>query len=586
MIKEEKRRLLRQLWSIAGPYQRLFLFAFLLNFLVLFTDLFRPLLQLTAIENIGAGDKGGLYFAAKLLLGVILLDYLARSGYSYIFSNALLGTINRVRIKVFNHVLSMKMAFFDRQPVGSLLTRTINDCEALGETLRAGAATIVMDLTSIIVTFVVLVKINAELSAYLLLAGPPLLFVVRWCGRKLREKFMDVRKHLARSNGFMAEGIVGVEILQLFGQRSSSSEAYVEINRAYRKATIINNYYDALLYALIDGIAALATATILFVAFDLRFGVVDVATAIVFLTQIERIFNPIRQFSSKVAVLQQAMAAIERIFSLLNDNTKIPQGAVQLNSKHLVINFKQVSFKYSQDGPTVLNDICFTVRPGQTLALVGQTGSGKSTIAKLLTRAYDGYQGSIDVDGHELATLNYHSLRGHIAIVHQDVELFPGTLQDNISMFNNDIDQEQIVRAIGLVKATHMVEQLPGGLDFQITEGGGNLSTGQKQLIVFARALAHDAPVVLMDEATSSVDSVTEAWIQEAIAAIMQFKTVIVVAHRLSTIAAADNILVLKNGNIIEQGDHQELLSLEDGYYASLIEASKLQSGEEVTLLR
>ena len=323
---------------------------------------------------------------------------------------------------------------------------------------------------------------------------------------------------------------------------------------------------------------------ILFVAFSLRFSLVNLATAMVFLTQIERIYSPIRQLSSKIAVLQQAMAALERVFDLLNNQARIPQGEGILTGKALDIRFQDVAFRYSEDGPLVLDNINFEVKPGQTLALVGQTGSGKSTITKLLTRAYDGYEGRVEVDGRDLRTLNYHSLRAHIAMVHQDVELFPGTLRDNIAMFHGHISDEDIMKAVTLVKADHMVAQLPGGLDFQVVESGGNLSAGQKQLIIFARALAHDAPVVLMDEATSSVDSVTEAWIQEAIAAIIKHKTVIVVAHRLSTITAADQILVLKGGRVIEQGNHHSLLAIENGYYAGLVTASKLH-GEEAHLL-
>ncbi len=572
-------------WELAGPQRSAFVFAFSFNLLVIFTDYMRPMLQLQAIGHFTNKNRDALIQVCLLFLGLIIFDYIVRSVFSFVFNRAALRVIQRLRMRVFRHVLSMKMAFFDKQPVGVLLTRTINDCDALGETLRSGAATLLMDVISVLVTFIVFMKINHELSLYLLLAGPPLVIAVRWCGAKLKQQYLEVRKHLATSNGVMAEGIMGVEILQLFGQRQSSAEQFRKVNREYRQATIINNVYDALLYAIIDGIAALTTAAILFFAFNLRFGFVDMATAIVFLSQIERIYNPIRQLSSKFAVVQQAIAALDRIYGLLELDARIPQGERVIESKQLEIAFKEVGFRYQTDGPLVLSDIHFTVKPGQTLALVGQTGSGKSTIARLLTRAYDGYSGRIEVNGQELSSLNYHSLRSNIAVVHQDVELFSGALRDNISMFDPRISDDTILEAIRLVRATHLIESLPGGLDYEVVEAGGNLSSGQKQLIVFARALAHDAPVVLMDEATSSVDSVTEAWIQEAIAQIMRHKTVIVVAHRLSTIAAADRILVLKSGRIIEQGTHASLLAIDGGYYAGLVEASKLKTGEAKALL-
>ena len=376
---------------------------------------------------------------------------------------------------------------------------------------------------------------------------------------------------------------MGVEILQLFGQEASSRRRYRNINRKYCRSAIVSNFFDALLYALIDGVAAWITALVLLVALNYQFAPGEmtavVGSLVIYLNMIERIFVPIREFSGKYAIIQQGMAAIERIQELLQNQSRIVQGERQLADGPLKIAFRRVSFRYAEDGPLVLQDIDFEVRPGQSLALVGRTGSGKSTIGKLLTRAYDGYSGEILVNDTEITGLNYHALRSKIAVVHQDVELFPGTLRENITMFDPTIDEAQIMEAIRLVKAEHMVAQLPGGLDFTVHESGTNLSMGQVQLIVFARALAHDAPVILMDEATASVDSVTESWIQEAIAQILRHKTTIIVAHRLSTIAAADRILVLDGGRIIEQGNHDQLCANESGYYAKLVKASKLQQG-------
>ncbi|CAM2006259.1 ABC transporter ATP-binding protein [Acanthopleuribacter pedis] len=570
------RGLVERFWAIAKPEHPVYLFSFFMMALTSMTDLARPLVLKWGLDQIEAENIAALQSAAWLFLVVVLLDYGSRSGFSYLISVSFLRTINRLRSKVFEHVIHMKMAFFDRRPVGALMTRTINDCESLAETLRAGIATILVDAVSVLVYLGVLISLDWHLSTTLLVAAPLVWLVVRWCGHRLRLKYLDVRKALAESNGWMAEGIGGVEILQLFSQESQSAGTYKTINRKYRHATITSNFYDALLYSFIEAIAGLVTAAVLIVGFNMRFGLLEISTMIVYLDVVNRLFTPIRELSNKYATIQQALAALQRIFELVETKDTIQQGEEKLQERRLDVAFDKVSFRYGSDGPLVLKNISFALKPGQVFALVGQTGSGKSTIGKLLTRAYDGYEGHVLVGGKELKQLDVHSLRGHIAVVHQDVELFPGSLRENISMFDPTIDDEKVMWAIRLVKAEHLVARLNGGLDYQVREDGGNLSSGQMQLIVFARALAHDAPIVLMDEATASVDSVTEAWIQEAIQQIFKHKTVLIVAHRLSTIAAADQILVLKSGEIIEQGTHEELQTLPGGYYAELVESSKL----------
>ena len=579
MARLSTREIMRQFWSMAKPYHRVYMISFCLMFLALVTELVRPFLLNAAIKAMGGGDLPELQHMALLFLGVALLDYGARSGFNFLFTAALLRTINLIRQKLFKHIIGMKMAFFDRRPVGSLLTRTINDTEALGEMLRAGAATIFVDFLTVVGLTIIMFRMDLKLTLVIALTAPLVWVVIRWCGRRLKKKFIDVRIALASSNGFMAEGISGVEILQLFGRQQQSADEFREVNKTYRNATVVSNVYDALLYAIIDAISAIATAIILFVSFNIDFTTVNVATVVVYIDMVGRVFVPIRDFSGKFAVVQQAVAAVDRILELLNNDGHLTQGEKVLNHRQVRIEFQDVNFRYQADGPKVLDGINFRVEPGQTLALVGQTGSGKSTIGKLLTRAYDGYQGKICVNGMELNQLNYHSLRAHIAVVHQDVELFPGTLRENITMFDQAISEEAVLNAVRIVKAEHLIEGLPGGLDFQVHESGNNLSAGQMQLIVFARALAHDAPVILMDEATSSVDSVTEAWIQEAIRQILKCKTVLVVAHRLSTIAAADKILVLDQGRVAEEGTHDSLLKIESGIYTNLVRSSRLQSG-------
>ena len=568
----------KRFWHLAPDQQAAFKFCSVLMFLTLATELIRPFILERALGHIGAGRVEALFLTGWFFLGVLVLDYAFRGIYGYLFSVALLKAVNHVRELLFRHVLSMKMAFFDKRPVGQLLTRTVNDCEAMAETLRVGAGTIIIDMLTVVGIFGVMLHMDLHLTGVMMVTAPVIWLVVRWCGSRLRAKFIAVRSALAESNGFMAEGITGVEILQLFGRERESSSEFRRINKKYRRATITSNVYDALLYALFDGIAAVVTALLLYISCNIRFDALQLGGLIVYLNMVERIFTPLRDFSSKFATIQQAVAAMERILGLLDSRETIVQGRQEVLDEQLAIEFQKVGFRYQEDAPKVLEEISFRVEPGQSIALVGQTGSGKSTIGKLLIRAYDGYEGAILVGGVELRDLNYHCLRSNIAVVHQDVELFPGTLRDNITMYNAEIDDEAVMDAIKLVRAEHMVAALPGGLDFMVHESGNNLSTGQVQLIIFARALAHNAPIILMDEATSAVDSVTEAWIQQAIERIISCKTVVTVAHRLSTIAAADKIIVLKKGRIIEAGTHASLLESEQGAYAQLVAASRLDS--------
>jgi len=564
------KRLVRTFWSYARSERRSYWASLVLMGLTLVFDLSRPFVLKWGLDAIGVGDISRLQRLVIVFLVLVIAEYIARSGFNYLLSIAYLKTITRIRQALFDHVLQLKAAYFDKEPVGRVMTRTISDTESLGESLRAGIATIVVDILTIVGVLVVMVRLDLGLSVVMFLSVPIVYFAVRWCGLKIREKYLIVRRALAQSNGFMAEGLSGVEILQLFRQQEQSYDTYCDINRKYRRATILSNVYDASLYAFISAIAAFTSAAILVWGVKGVFGFAEVSVLIVYLNLIDRIYIPIRDLSSKFTVIQQALAALQRICDLLFTQARIPQGERVIPDRDLTIAFEDVRFAYNEGGTDVLKDISFSVNPGQVVALVGQTGSGKSTIGKLLTRSYGGYRGHIRVGGLELKDVNFHSLRSKVAVVHQDFEIFPGTLRDNITMFNPDIDDDRVREAIRLVKADGVVAQLEGELDFELREDGGNLSMGQLQLIVFARALAHDTPIILMDEATASVDSLTEKWIQEALKQIFALKTVIVVAHRLSTIQAADEIIVLDQGRVVQQGDHATLAKLE-GPYARLL---------------
>ena len=558
-MRQDKKSNSRLFMGFAEPDKKLFIFSFVLMGLSLCFDLSRPFILKLALTDVGNSDLQALRNHAWIFLGLLIAQYFSLSLFTFLVSSGLLKMIHRIRTAVFKQVINFKRAFFDSAPVGQLLTRTINDSESLTETLRSGIATLLVDLLTIVGVLWVMFRLEFRLAPIMFVALPVVVLAVRFIGSQLKKNYLKIRKKLSVANGLMAEGITGVEVLQMFNGEKDYFEKFKTTNREYRQATIWNNVYDISLYAFIDTVAALVTAAVLYWAFHLEFGWVEVSSVIVFLSLIERIFVPIRDLSNKFTTLQQAIAAMDRIFSVLRKSEVITNGDDLVYGDQLHIEFKDVSFSYSKETEKVISGINFKVKPGQVLALVGRTGSGKSTIGKLLTRTYEPYQGEILVNGKEIRTCNYHSLREKIAVVHQDIEVFPGSLRDNITLFRPGIGDEQILNAISMVKAEGFLDSFEGGLDFLVRENGENLSTGQLQLIIFARALAQNAPIILMDEATSSVDSVTEAWIQDAILTILECKTVIIVAHRLSTIAHADEILVLEHGRILERGTFQEL---------------------------
>lgn len=567
-------RLLIHFWRYIRPERRKCWIILALMALTLIFELGRPLLLKAGLDHIAAGDAYGLRQIAIVFLALLLLDYVCRSQFGYFFGTVMLGSLNRLRDAIFHHALRLKMAYYDHHPVGALLTRTVNDVEALRETLHAGVATILVDILTVIGIFGVMLSLDFYLSLAMVPTGIVVWALTRWFGMKLRRQYLAVRTSLARSNAYMAEGIAGVEIIQAFNCHEASCRQFGETNHEYCHAGIWRSVYEFGLSAVVDGLVSLLTALVLYLGFNVRFGLVEVSAMIVYLHLLDRIFVPIRDLTGKFAVIQQALAALERIFDLLFTPEYIPRGTKMVGCDRLHIEFDRVNFSY-QEGTPVLREVSFAVEPGQTVALVGATGSGKSTVCRLLLRVYDGYTGRIRVNGTDLTELDYHSLHLKIAVIHQDPYLFPGTIRDNITMFRDEVPDAHLKEIVRLVKADDMIASLPGGMCAEVKENGANLSAGQLQLIAFARALTHDTPAIVMDEATANVDSVTEAWVKEALRRIFAGKTAIIVAHRLSTIAAADVILVMKQGRIVQRGNHEALMRENDGYYANLVRSSQ-----------
>jgi ATP-binding cassette subfamily B protein len=563
-------RLFREMLPYMHPERWLYLASMLLAPISAAMIVLQPWLLQQAIDvHISAADLEGLEQVALLYLGAIVVGIVAQTGHQLLLSYAAMRTITRVRKRVYDHTLGLAQSFFDRTRTGRLLTRATSDVESLGETLTAGAVTLYLDVLQVLGVLVAMFLLDARLTAMLLLTVPPLAFVIDQLRRRLRALYQIVRTSLADLNAFLSERLEGVEVVQLYRDEARAVAGFQQRLDTFTNATIRTNIFDAMVYAVVDGVTSVTMALMLWYGSgDLLGTALSAGTLAAFVEYVARLFRPIQEFSQKLAVLQQAGAALSKIFGLLDEDERIDGGdAVPADADgHLRI--EDVRFAYG-DGPQILRGIDVDLKPGSVVALVGRTGSGKTTLGKLLTRAYQGYTGRITLDGVELADLPVADVRRRIGSVQQDVQLFPGDVRFNLTL-GADIADEALSAAIRLVHAEEVVARL-GGLDGIIEESGRNLSAGEAQLLSFARTMAHDPPVIILDEATASVDSLTEAKIQAATGEILARKTTLVIAHRLSTIVNADEILVLDAGAVLERGTHEALLAM-GGRYAHLFE--------------
>jgi len=511
----------------------------------------------------GLAVIGALYIAT--LAGSFALDYaqtwlLQLTGQRIMFD---------LRMQIYDHLQRLDLRFYDRNPVGRLMTRVTTDVDVLNDLFTSGVVSVFGDLFTLVGIMVMMIWIDWRLAIVAFSVLPLIWLVTQWFRRNVRESYRTVRIWIARINAYLQERITGMATVQLFRREARDFEDFDRIDRTYRNANVQSIFYYAVFYPAIELISALAAALIIWVGGGwVMAGMLTLGSLVASLQYSSRFFRPISDMSEKFNILQGAMASSERIFQLLDTEVEIRSGgpisrvsgADRSGPRVGRIAFEDVTFAYITGEP-VLRHVSFEVEPGQRVALVGATGSGKTTIVSLLLRFYEVQEGRITIGGTDIRNMDLHELRSMFGLVLQDVHLFSGTIGGNVRLGNEAIDEAAVRRAVDAVHAGAFIDRLPAGLDTPVAERGATLSVGQKQLLSFARALAFDPPVLVLDEATSSVDTETELLIRDALKVVMRGRTTIAIAHRLSTIQDMDRILVLHKGELRESGTHQELLA-------------------------
>ena len=563
-------RLMKRLLGYVKPYKHYVIFAIFLNVLVAALGPIRPYLTKIAIDKyIANSDYHGLMIIGLLLFGSLLFQAVMQYLLTYYTQYLGQRTLYDLRTQLFNHIQKLALKFFDKTPIGRIVTRATNDVEALGELFSSGIVMVFSDVFIIVWILVFMFFMDVKLSFVTLSVLPVLIYGTFLFRRKARESYRDVRLHLARLNSYMQEHITGMNVVKIFNKERNELDKFSNINNDYRNANIKSIFYYAVFYPGVELLSSIAVGLIIWYGGgEIIRSSLTIGVLFAFIQYTEMFFRPIRDLSEKYNIMQTAMASSERIFKLLDNQTfiKNPGNPVKLEKVKGKIEFKDVCFAYNEND-YVLKNISFTINPGETVAIVGHTGAGKTSLINILTRFYNINKGEILVDSINIESLDKKDLRKYISIVLQDVFLFSGNIESNINLNNNDISRGKIIEAAKIVGADDFIRQLPSNYEEEVKERGATLSVGQKQLISFARALAYNPQILILDEATSSVDTETEQLIQRAIEKLLVGRTAIVIAHRLSTIQNADKIIVLHKGEIRETGNHQELLAKRGIYY-------------------
>ncbi len=569
--------LMRRMLRYLRPYRWYVAFGIVLSIIVSSMEAVRPYFTKIAVdENIAQKDTRGLLVTTALFFGIMVLRGIIQYVNTYLTQWIGQRTIFDLRMEVFEHLQGLGSKFYDRNPIGRLITRVTNDIEVLNEMFSSGIVMVFSDVFTIIGILYFMFSMNWRLALISLSVLPFLFYGTFLFRKKAREAYRQVRLQIARINAFMQEHITGMMVDQVFTREEKSFAQFDGINALHKDANIKSILYYALFYPGVDLVGAIAVGLIIWYAgLDALGGSITIGTVMAFLQFNEMFWRPIRDLSEKYNIMQTAMASSERVFKLLDDHTLVPDPElpIPLPTVRGDIEFRHVWFSYNppSDGSEpkdwVLKDVSFMIKAGETAAFVGHTGAGKTTIISLLARFYDIQKGVILIDGIDVRQVRQADLRKHIAVVLQDVFLFSGDIKSNIGLGDASISDERIRTAAQIVGANRFIEVFSRQYEEEVKERGATLSVGQKQLISFARALAYQPQILVLDEATSSVDTETEQLIQGAIQKLLHGRTSIVIAHRLSTIQSATKIIVMHKGEIREMGTHQELLSLGGIYY-------------------
>ena len=568
--------LIRRLYFFFKPYRWWALLAIVLTLTAAFLATVRPKLTQVAVDDyMAVGDVEGLFWIITLLGFALLGEFIILVLNTYLTRWFGQGALYGLRNAVFKKIQSLHVQFFDKNPIGRLITRTTNDIEALSELLSDGIVNMIGDLFRIFFILYFMLAMSWELTIIAILVLPILFYSTFWFKGKVRVAFLNVRDQIARLNSFVQEHINGMAIVQLFNREKKEKEKFESINAEHRKAHINTIFYFSIFWPIVEVLASFAMALVVWYGgASALMGNVTFGVLLAFIQYVRQFFQPIRGLSEKYNTLQSALASSERVFDVLDTPKEVLDSKTSIAKAKFEgeIEFKNVVFRYNKDEEVIIDDVSFKAEPGELLAVVGATGAGKTTLINLLLRFYDIQEGEILIDGNDIRDFSLENLRSHFGLVLQDNALFSGTILDNITLGNKNISREQVIKAAKEVEAHHFIKKLPRGYDYTLRERGASLSVGQKQLICFVRAMVYDPKILILDEATSSVDSETEQLVSKACDKMMKGRTSIVIAHRLSTIQGADKILVMHKGKIRETGKHNQLIKKEGGIYKKLYE--------------
>lgn len=572
---------LRRVVKIGMSYRGLFISVVIIAILSAIISTYRPYMMKDAIDlYILNKDVPGLMFFILLIAGVLFLEVLFNFLVIFLANKIAQKVIKYLRVRLFNHIIKFRLAYFDRTPNGVLVTRSVSDIETIAEIFNNGILTLMVDALRMIIIISVMYYMNWMVASIVIVILPMMVVITNLFQKALKSVYQAERTVTAQLNTFVQERLSGMTIVQLFNRQQKEFENFKLINQDLRTAFLKSNLYFALLFPVVEIISALAIGLLLWFG-GLRtalHGDVSVGEIFAFITFITMLTTPMRQIADRFNAIQRGLIGADRVFKILDDDQRLPnKGKEILEDVKGEIEFENVSFSYIEDSP-VLNGISFHSKPGQTIAIVGATGAGKSTIVNLLSRFYDIDSGDIKIDGKSIYSVELSNLRSHIAVVLQDVFLFNTTIYENIILGKSHISLEEVQAAAKEIGIHDFIMSLPNGYHSEVSERGASLSVGQRQLISFLRAYVYNPKILVLDEATSSIDTESEILIQNATEKLTQGRSSIVIAHRLATIQQADQILVMEAGKIVERGTHQELLNL-GGYYQKLYEV-QFQSSE------